>query len=43
MTKIRDFLGPYRLARLIRLGSSCQVWEAIETETGDRYALKVLR
>ncbi len=43
MTKIRDFLGPYRLVRLIRLGSSCQVWEAIETETGARYALKVLR
>jgi serine/threonine protein kinase len=43
MTKVRDFLGPYRLARLIRLGSSCQVWEAIETQTGDRYALKVLR
>lgn len=43
MTKVRDFLGPYRLARLIRMGSSCQVWEAIETETGDRYALKVLR
>jgi serine/threonine protein kinase len=43
MTKIRDFLGPYRLARLIRLGSSCQVWEAIESETGNRYALKVLR
>ena len=43
MTKVRDFLGPYRLARLIRMGSSCQVWEAIETATGDRYALKVLR
>lgn len=43
MTKVRDFLGPYRLARLIRMGSSCQVWEAIETDTGDRYALKVLR
>ncbi len=43
MTKVRDFLGPYRLARLIRMGSSCQVWEAIESETGDRYALKVLR
>ncbi|MCA9166007.1 MAG: protein kinase, partial [Planctomycetales bacterium] len=35
--------GPYRLARLIRMGSSCQVWEAIESETQDRYALKVLR
>ncbi len=43
MTKIRDFLGPYRLARLIRMGSSCQVWEGIETETGARFALKVLR
>lgn len=43
MTKVRDFLGPYRLARLIRMGTSCQVWEAIETSTGDRYALKVLR
>lgn len=43
MTKVRDFLGPYRLARLIRVGSSCQVWEAIENATGDRYALKVLR
>lgn len=43
MTKVRDFLGPYRLARLIRMGSTCQVWEAIETETQDRYALKVLR
>ncbi|HBE68384.1 MAG TPA: serine/threonine protein kinase [Planctomycetaceae bacterium] len=43
MTRARDFLGPYRLARLIRMGSSCQVWEAIEAETGERYALKVLR
>ncbi len=43
MTKVRDFLGPYRLARLIRMGTSCQVWEALETESGDRYALKVLR
>ena len=43
MTKVRDFLGPYRLARLIRMGTTCQVWEAIETSTNDRYALKVLR
>ena len=43
MTKIRDFLGPYRLARLIRMGTSCQVWEGIESATGNRYALKVLR
>lgn len=43
MTKVRDFLGSYRLARLIRMGSTCQVWEGIETSTNDRYALKVLR
>lgn len=42
MTKSRDFLGPYRLARLIRQGSSCDVWEAVEEVTQDRYALKVL-
>jgi serine/threonine protein kinase len=43
MTKVRDFLGGYRLARLIRMGTSCQVWEGIESSSGDRYALKVLR
>ncbi len=43
MTKVRDFLGPFRLARLIRMGNSCQVWEAIHTTEGKRYALKVLR
>lgn len=43
MTKVRDFLGPYRLARLIRLGSTCQVWEALDEANGKRFALKVLR
>jgi serine/threonine protein kinase len=43
MVKVRDFLGPYRLARLIRLGSTCQVWEAIQDKDGSRLALKVLR
>jgi serine/threonine-protein kinase len=43
MTKARDFLGPYRLARLIRVGSSCQVWEAVDDTNQERYALKVLR
>jgi len=43
MTKVRDFLGPYRLSRLIRLGSTCQVWEAIEESKQERFALKVLR
>lgn len=43
MTKVRDFLGPYRLARLIRVGSTCSVWEAIKQGETKRYALKVLR
>lgn len=45
MSKSRDFLGPYRLARLIRVGSTAEVWEAIDETSSDnkRYALKVLR
>ncbi len=43
MTKVRDFLGPYRLTRLIRVGSTCQVWEALNEGDEKRYALKVLR
>jgi serine/threonine protein kinase len=43
MTKVRDFLGPYRLTRLIRLGSTCQVWEALDEGSNKRYAIKVLR
>jgi serine/threonine protein kinase len=43
MSKSRDFLGPYRLARLIRSGSTADVWEAIEENTQKRYALKVLK
>jgi serine/threonine protein kinase len=43
MTKSRDFLGPYRLARLIRVGSTAEVWEAIEENTQQRFALKVLK
>lgn len=43
MSKTRDFLGPYRLARLIRAGSTCDVWEAIEEHTKERFALKLLK
>lgn len=43
MSKSRDFLGPYRLARLIRMGSTAEVWEAIKEGTSERFALKVLR
>jgi eukaryotic-like serine/threonine-protein kinase len=42
MSKSRDFLGPYRLARLIRQGSTCDVWEAVEEQKQERYAIKVL-
>lgn len=43
MTRARDFLGPYRLVRLIRVGNTCQVWEAAKADETTRYALKVLR
>lgn len=43
MTKVRDFLGSYQLARLIRVGNTCSVWEAIKQNDTTRYALKVLR
>lgn len=43
MSKSRDFLGPYRLARLIRAGSTAEVWEAIEENSNERVAIKVLR
>lgn len=43
MTKTRDFLGPYRLTRLIRVGSTAEVWEAVDENTQDRFALKVLK
>jgi len=43
MTKTRDFYGPYRLTRLIRAGSTAEVWEAIEEHDHKRYALKILK
>ena len=43
MTKSRDFIGPYRLARLIRVGSTAEVWEAIEEHDQGRVALKMLK
>ena len=38
----RDYLGSYRLVRLIRAGSTSQVWEAINDITQEKYALKSL-
>ncbi|QDT58437.1 Serine/threonine-protein kinase PknH [Stieleria bergensis] len=43
MTRTRDFFGPYRLTRLIRAGSTSEVWEAIEEHEQVRYALKILK
>jgi len=43
VTKARDFVGPYRLARLIRTGHSCYVWEAVKEGSKERFALKMLR
>lgn len=43
MTRPRDFLGAYRLVRLIRVGHTCQVWEAAKTDVKERFVLKVLR
>jgi len=43
VTRPRDFLGPYRLARLIRTGQSTHVWEAAKSDDTTRYVLKVLK
>jgi serine/threonine protein kinase len=42
MSKARDFLGQFRLVRLIRQGSTCDVWEALDEKDQARYALKIL-
>jgi serine/threonine protein kinase len=41
LTRARDFLGPYRLVRLIRVGQTCQIWEGAKSDDTTRYALKV--
>lgn len=38
----RDFIGPFQLLRLIRAGTSTQVWEALRSGENERIALKVL-
>jgi serine/threonine protein kinase len=43
VSRPRDFLGSYRLVRLIRVGHTCQVWEAAKTDVKERFVLKVLR
>jgi len=43
VSRPRDFLGPYRLVRLIRVGITTEVWEAAKTDDTTRYVLKVLK
>ncbi|HTN75188.1 MAG TPA: serine/threonine-protein kinase [Pirellulaceae bacterium] len=43
MSRGRDYLGTYRLTRLIRAGQATQVWEAENEADNKRYALKVLQ
>lgn len=43
MSRPRDFLGPYRLVRLIRVGITTEVWEAAKTDDATRYVLKVIK
>ncbi len=43
MSRPRDFLGSYRLARLIRVGITTEVWEAVKTDDPTRYVLKVIK
>jgi serine/threonine protein kinase len=39
----QDYLGGrYRLLNLLRVGKTCQLWEAIHDGEGKRYAIKVL-
>lgn len=42
VSKLPDFLGPYRLAKFIRSGNATQIWEAIKDDGSGRYVLKVL-
>lgn len=42
MSSSKDYLGSYRLIRLIRGGQACNVWDAIRDEDQERVALKVL-
>ncbi len=43
VAKDQDFIGPYRLLKLVRVGANCQIWEAISEADHQRYALKALR
>ncbi|MGI9515530.1 MAG: serine/threonine protein kinase [Pirellulaceae bacterium] len=42
MTGSRNYLGSYRLIKLIRGGQACNVWEAVRDGQSERVAIKVL-
>ncbi len=42
MSGSRDYLGSYRLIRLIRGGQTCNVWDAVKDGDSERVAIKVL-
>ncbi len=39
----RNYIGSYRLLKLVRAGASCQIWEAISEYDNRRCALKTLQ
>ncbi len=43
MARDRDYIGTYRLLKLVRAGATCQIWEAIRGVDNQRCALKALQ
>src|SRR6476646_9905438 len=43
VSRPRDFLGPYRLVRLIRVGITTEVWEDAKSDDPTRYVLKLIK
>ncbi len=39
----RDYIGPYRLLKLVRAGKATQIWEAMNPSDNERMALKSLQ
>lgn len=39
---MQEYLGPYRLLSQIRYGRTCQIWEVMHDDKGQKFALKVL-
>lgn len=43
MARDQNYIGSYRLLKLVRAGSNCQIWEAISEVDNRRCALKALQ